>query len=129
MQWWQNFLGLAVAGLTGGLAGWGTQWLRRRTERETNTLTKELQTRSLDQQLITHLQNQIDKQDERSSKQDERMSRLVARVDELESLLDREERGRAAAVRYIRRLLDWIAERMPNHQPPEIPLILREDLT
>lgn len=122
MQWWHGLIVVVASASLSGLATYGVAWLNRKGAKEVQASTAQLENRSLDQQLIDRMQTQIDKQDER-------MARLIVRVDELEQALDREERGRAAAIRYIRRLLDWIAEHLPNHTPPEIPLILREDLT
>jgi GTP-dependent phosphoenolpyruvate carboxykinase len=129
VTWWQQLLISVTSGATGAAAIYAVAWLNKKGAKEVSDAGTAVQMRSLDQALIDRLQTQIDRQDTRIGVMDKARQDLQVRVDELERSLDREERGRAAAIKYIRKLLDWIAEHMPGHTPPEIPFMLREDLT
>lgn len=125
---WVSLLTVVASGALAGLSAWGVAWLNRKGAKEVAAATTTVQMRSLDQALIDRLQTQIDKQDQRISLLDTHRQEDRHLIDELQRSLDREERGRAAAIRYIRKLLDWISEHMPGATPPDIPVALREDL-
>lgn len=50
-----------------------------------------------------------------------RVSRLDDRIEKVEEEIKVERDAKWAAIHYIRRLHDWIAERMPGHAPPPVP--------
>jgi chromosome segregation ATPase len=133
VTWWQTVLVAVAAGGTSGLAAYAVAWLNRKGAKEVAESGAKVDNRRVDieglEKLVKMLQGQLASQDQRITLLDKHRRDDQERIDELERSLDREERGRAAAIRYIRKLLDWITEHMPAHTPPEIPAILREDLT
>lgn len=56
------------------------------------------------------------------------MVQLRARVEKLEKRAEQAEQRYGMAIRYIRQILGWIAERLPDVQPPPVPAGIAQDL-
>ena len=57
-----------------------------------------------------------------------RVEKMEDRMEKLEKRLADSERRYGMAIRYIRQLLGWIAQRLPEVQPPAVPVGIARDL-
>lgn len=56
------------------------------------------------------------------------LAELRGRVEKLEKRAEAAEQRYGLAIRYIRQLLGWIAQRLPEVQPPPVPAGIARDL-
>lgn len=56
------------------------------------------------------------------------LAELRARIEKLEERAARAEQRYGFAISYIRRLLSWIAQHLPEMQPPPVPATIAADL-
>lgn len=57
-----------------------------------------------------------------------RIEKMEARMEKLEKRAEAAEQRYGLAIRYIRQLLGWIAQRLPEVQPPAVPAGIARDL-
>lgn len=128
-DWWA----VVAAPVISGLVAIVVVRLQNRSHREAKDAEQKVARRRLDveglESLVERLQAEVSRQDDRIRLLEAHRHDDDARINGLEKALNVEERRSYAAIRYIRSLFTWISSQLPGVDPPEIPQILREDLT
>jgi hypothetical protein len=96
------------------LIGFAGHWLANRQQKQSNATADWV---SYTQTLREDLQTVRDQ-----------LAEITTRMDRVEAALEAEERRSWSAITYIRRLLRWITETMPDHTPPAPPDLLKDEL-
>ncbi|BDD81502.1 hypothetical protein TPB0596_12650 [Tsukamurella pulmonis] len=102
--------------------------LSRRTQREDTQVKSWSQLVEANQKERDRLEARLDKQDEKLAAQDTKIAAQDTKIGELSRQLDASRDLLTSAIGFIRHLLSFIAENLPDRPAPSVPLSIEEEL-